>query len=128
MSKKILQLQLPQLGEPLCSGFEMIMGREQHIYLSHFHTIVTVKNVRPRTWPFGAQTDRLAIECTVTINGSRYETQTFELDDEALGKTLFCAGFPCLTITGLGRDLGDVTVTLSEIVQPCDPESCPWET
>ncbi len=127
MAKKILQLQLPQPGEPLCSGMEIIMGREQHIYLSHFHTIVTVKNARPWTMPFASPGSRLAIECTVTINGSRYETQTFELAEESLGKTLFCAGFPCLTITGLSKDIGDVTVTISEIVQPCDPESCPWD-
>ncbi len=121
MSRKILQLQLPDAGEPLCSGTEFIMARGQNLYLSHFRTIVTVRNVRPRLW-FGNAA--LALECTVTINGTEYETQQFLLGHDELGKTLFCAGFPCLTITGLGEDLGDVTVTISEIVQPCDGDNC----
>ncbi len=123
-SRKILQLRLPAQGEPLCSGREFITGRGQHLYLSHYHTVVTVKNVRPRSW-FGNGAS-LAIDCTVTINGQQYENQQIALTEEDLGKTLFCAGFPCLTITGLSPDIGDVTVTISEIVEPCDPESCPW--
>lgn len=122
--RKILQLHWPKPGEPLCSGAEFVTSRGEHLYLSHFHTVVTVKNVRPRSW-FGSNA-ALALECTVTINGHNYETQQFALTDDDLGKTLFCAGFPCLTITGLSPDRGEVTVTISEIVEPCDPESCPW--
>lgn len=121
--RKILQLQLPKPGEPLCSGMEFTTARGQHLYLSHYHTVVTVKNVRPRSW---FETKDLALDCTVTINGRQYESQQFSVGPDDLGKTLFCAGFPCLTITGMAPDLGDITVTLSEIVEACDPESCPW--
>ncbi|MBX3151843.1 hypothetical protein KF728_16925 [Candidatus Obscuribacterales bacterium] len=121
--RKILQLQLPKPGEPLCSGMEFTTERGQHLYLSHYHTVVTVKNVRPRGW-FGSAT--LALDCTVTINGRQYETQQFDIGPDDLGKTLFCAGFPCLTITGLDPDRGEITITQSEIVESCDPDSCPW--
>jgi len=121
--RKILQLQLPKPGEPLCSGPEFVTTRGHAMYLSHYHTVVTVKNVRPRSW-FGSAC--LALECSVTINGHNYETQQFTIGEDDLGKTLFCAGFPCLTVTGLAPDLGDITVTISEIVEMCDPEFCPW--
>ncbi len=122
--RKILQLLLPEPGEPFCSGQEFVATRGQHLYLSHFRTVVTVKNVKPRG--LFASPSSVALECTVTINGRDYESQQFCLCQDDIGKTLFCAGFPCLSITGLQEDIGEVTMTISEIVEPCDPDSCPW--
>ncbi|MCA9800857.1 MAG: hypothetical protein KC777_02665 [Cyanobacteria bacterium HKST-UBA02] len=122
-ARKILQLLVPEPGEPLCSGQEFVACCGQHVYLSHYHTVVTVKNVKPRAFFGGAP---MALACSVAISGRTYESQQFDITHDDIGKTLFCAGFPCLTITGVDEEAGEVTFTISEIVEPCDPDSCPW--
>ncbi|MBK8219601.1 MAG: hypothetical protein IPK73_01135 [Candidatus Obscuribacter sp.] len=122
--RKILQLQEPEPGEPLCSGIELTAFLGQRLDMAHYHTVVTVRNNRARAW-FSTSNQDNTLDCAVTINGREYETQQFNIKTEDIGKTLFCAGFPCLTITGLDTETGAVTVTLSEIVEPCGPESCP---
>lgn len=125
--KKILQLQPPKADEPMCSGFELTMARNERLDLAHFHTVVTIKNTRARQWLMPlASSDTLSLDCSVTINGRQYENQQFEVRRDDIGKTLFCAGFPCITITGVDSESGKVTVTMSEIVVQCAPDSCPW--
>lgn len=126
--KKILQLQPPKPDEPICSGFELTMARNERLDLAHFHTVVTIKNVRPRGgWLAAiAPSEGTSLDCTVTINGRQYENQQFDVKRDDIGKTLFCAGFPCITITGVDETTGQVTVTMSEIVVQCDPDNCPW--
>ena len=121
--RKILQLQVPQPGAPLCSGMEFVLTRGQQLVLRHFHTLVTVKNVRASSW--FSDVNAKALDCSMTIDMNPFESQQFVLSQDDLGKTLFCAGFPCLTITGLSEDLDTVTVTISEIVQPwCNGAPC----
>lgn len=127
LSKKILQFEAPAGGEPICSGPEFNLEKNGSIFLSHFRTVVAVSNVRGKgknAW-FGGRSDALSLDCSVTINGQRYESQRFELSTDDIGKTLFCAGFPCITVTGLDDESHTVTVTISEIVDLCDPDSCP---
>ena len=86
--------------------------------MAHFHTVVTIKNARPRNW-LGSMSHpglNMALDCAVSINGKQYEQQQFTVSPDEIGKTLFCAGFPCITITGVDVDSGEITVTLSEIV------------
>lgn len=116
--KKILQLQEPDSGEPICSGSELTIGKANSLAMAHFHTVVTIKNARPRNWlgALGPTAPALALDCAVAINGKQYEQQQFTVSPDEIGKTLFCAGFPCITITGVDVDSGEITVTLSEIV------------
>jgi len=123
--KHLLQFHAPKAGEPLCSGPEVTLTLGQRIDLAHFHTIVTVQLERPRVWMFAASL-RPALNCTVTISGKVYESRTFPIVADDLGKTLFCAGFPCLSLTGLEASDNAVMVVLSEIVDPCEPNTCPW--
>lgn len=125
LSKKILQFQEPQRGEPICSGMELSTSIGQALDLAHFHTVVSVKTAKPKTW-FGSNCKGVALDCTVNINGRQYEHQVFEVHGNDIGKTLFCAGFPCLTVTGFDEDNQGLIVTLSEIVQQCDPNTPPW--
>jgi hypothetical protein len=60
----------------------------------------------------------------VTIYGREYDREQFAITRDDIGNTLFCAGFPCLTVTGM--DDGTVLVTHSEIVELCEPGSCAW--
>jgi hypothetical protein len=62
----------------------------------------------------------------VTINGKEYERQQFVIVRNDIGKTLFCAGFPCLTVTDLDEENGTAMVAFSEIVVPCESGTCPW--
>lgn len=126
LSKKILQFEAPEGGEPICSGPELNLEKSGSIFLSHYRTVVSVANstARSKNW-FAARTEAVALDCSVMINGVPYENQRFEISADDIGKTLFCAGFPCITVTGLDEETGTATVTLSEIVELCDPESCP---
>ena len=124
-NKKILQFQEPQRGEPICSGMEMSSGQGQKLDLAHFHTVVSVTTSKPKSW-FGGRCKGVALDCKVSINGRQYENQTFEVHFHDIGKTLFCAGFPCLTVTGFDEENEAVIFTLSEIVDRCDPNCPPW--
>jgi len=124
-SKRMLQFQPPKPGEPLCSGPELMLGQSQRIDLAHFHTVVTVTLSHPRALLFGESKD-MALACVATINGREYDRQQFVITRDDLGNTLFCAGFPCVTITGLDEESGTVMLTHSEIVELCEPGTCPW--
>lgn len=124
LSKKILQFEAPEGGEPICSGPELNLEKSGSIFLSHFRTVVSVSNARSKAW-FGSRPESVNLDCAVMINGVHYENQRFEVCADDIGKTLFCAGFPCITVTGLDAETGTATVTLSEIVELCDPDSCP---
>jgi hypothetical protein len=124
-SKRMLQFQEPKPGEPLCSGPELTLAQGQRIDLAHFHTVVTVVLGHPRALLFGASPD-VALACSVTINGREYDRQQFVINRDHLGKTLFCAGFPCVTVTGMDEQTGTVMLTHSEIVELCQPGTCPW--
>lgn len=125
ISKKILQLLPPGRGEPLCSGVEVTAQNGERLDLSHFRTVVTVKNGRAKGW-FGAPSGGMALDCKVSIHGEEFETQQISIGPEDIGKTLFCAGTPILSITGLNPDDGEVVMTLSEVVEPCAPGTCRW--
>ncbi|MBX9573313.1 MAG: hypothetical protein K2X77_30720 [Candidatus Obscuribacterales bacterium] len=125
LSKKILQFAEPKRGEPICSGMELSTSQGQQLNLAHFHTVVSVKTSKPRNW-FGGNCKGVALDCKVMINGRQYENQTFEVHGSDIGKTLFCAGFPCLTVTGFDEENEGVIITLSEIVDQCDPNCPPW--
>jgi hypothetical protein len=124
-NKRILQFQAPKLGEPLCSGPELTMSLNQRLDLAHFHTVVTILYGRQRGKLFGESKDT-SINCAVTINGKEYDRQQFVITRDDIGKTLFCAGFPCITVTGVDEENGSIIVTHSEIVVPCEPGTCPW--
>ena len=124
-NKRMLQFQEPKIGEPLCSGQEFSLAQGQRMDLAHFHTVVTVILSHPRALIFGQSADT-ALACTVTINGREYDRQQFVITRDDIGKTLFCAGFPCVTVTGMDEENGRVMLTHSEIVVPCEPGTCPW--
>jgi len=124
-NKRILQFQAPKPGEPLCSGPELTMAVGQRLDLAHFHTIVTIMLGHPRGLIFG-ETRQISLACTVTINGREYDRQQFVISRDDIGKTLFCAGFPCITVTGVDQASGSIIATHSEIVVPCEPGTCPW--
>jgi len=123
-SKRMLQFQEPKNGEPLCSGPECTLRQGQRTDMAHFHTVVTVVLSRPRS--FLSETQEIALGCTATINGKEYDRQQFVVTRDDIGKTLFCAGFPCVTVTGMDEAEGSVMLTYSEIVEPCEPGTCPW--
>lgn len=114
--RHILQLKEPEESEPLCSGLELTIARREQIEIRHFHTQVLVRNLKPRQWAF-APTFRARLLCQVTIFGQVFSSDDFSLTSNDIGLTLFCAGFPCLSITGLDEVSGAVTVTCSEIVE-----------
>jgi hypothetical protein len=123
--KSILQFQEPKHGEPLCSGPELTLNLGQRIDLAHFHTVVTVTFGQPRgLLSLGSTGVQLA--CIATINGREYDRQNFAVSRDEIGKTLFCAGFPCVTVTGMDEENGTVMLTQSEIVELCEPGTCPW--
>jgi hypothetical protein len=125
LNKRLLQFRAPKASEPLCSGSELKLEQEQRIDLAHFHTVVTIIATHPRALLFGASAD-IALACTATINGREYEKQQLIVTRQDIGKTLFCAGFPCVTLISLDEKSGTVRMTLSEIVEPCEPGTCPW--
>ena len=124
-NKRLLQFKEPKQGEPLCSGPELTIAQGGRIDLAHFHAIVTIVLSHPRGLFMGESKD-LALACTATINGKEYDRQQFVIKRDDIGKTLFCAGFPCATVTGIDEDNGSVMLTYSEIVEPCQPGTCPW--
>jgi hypothetical protein len=124
-NKRMLQFQAPKSGEPLCSGRECTLQQGERIDMAHFHTVVTVTLGHPRALIFGASGE-IAIGCSVTINGKEYDRQQFVITRDDIGSTLFCAGFPCITVTGLDEENSTLMVTFSEIVEPCEPGTCPW--
>jgi hypothetical protein len=123
--KSMLQFLEPKPGEPLCSGPELTLTQGQRIDMAHFHTVVTVVLSRPRAMIFTESTET-ALACTVTINGREYDKQQFVITRDDIGKTLFCAGFPCVTVTGMDEQAATVMLTHSEIVDLCQPGTCPW--
>jgi hypothetical protein len=125
LNKHMLQFDPPKTGEPLCSGRECTLVQDQRIDMAHFHTVVTVVLSHPRAILFGASSD-VCLNCSVTINGKEYDRQQFVITRDDIGSTLFCAGFPCITVTGMDEENGTVMVTYSEIVEPCEPGTCPW--
>jgi hypothetical protein len=124
-SKSMLQFLEPKPGEPICSGPELTLAQGQRIDLAHFHTVVTVILSRPRALIFTESTDT-SLACAVTINGREYDRQQFVITRDDIGKTLFCAGFPCVTVTGMDEQANTVMLTQSEIVELCEPGTCPW--
>jgi len=93
--------------------------------MAHFHTVVTAVLGRARGTFFG-ESKEMALACAATINGKEYDRQQFVITQDDIGKTLFCAGFPCLTVTGIDETNKSVIVTYSEIVELCEPGTCPW--
>jgi hypothetical protein len=87
--------------------------------------VVTVTVGRPRALPF-VESREISLGCAATINGKEYDRQQFVITKDDIGKTLFCAGFPCLTVTGLDQGNSSVMVAHSEIVELCEPGTCPW--
>jgi hypothetical protein len=114
--RHILQLKEPEECEPLCSGLELTIARREQLELRHFHAQVVVRNRKPGQWLF-APTFRAALHCQVIIFGQVFSSDEFSLTGNDIGSTLFCAGFPCLSITGLDEVSGAVTVTCAEIVE-----------
>lgn len=123
--KKILQLCEPDPGEPLCSGAELTLAKGETLAMAHFHTVVRIKNSRARSWLQSlSTTSGLTLDCSVSINGKQYEQQLFSVTPGKIGLTLFCAGFPCITITGVDEENEQITFTISEIVVICEPGKC----
>jgi len=118
----MLQFHAPEPAEPICSGPELTLAHGQRIDLAHFHTVVTVTVNRPRPAIFGESAD-MALACSVAIYGREYDRQQFAITRDDIGSTLFCAGFPCVTVTGM--DDGTVMLTHSEIVDLCEAGGCP---
>ena len=132
LNKRLLQLKSPKASEPVCSGVQVRMSLDSRIDLAHFHTVVTIVSDRLKTKGFffasssSSGLEDVAITCSATINGREYDKQQFVVTREDIGKTLFCAGFPCVTIISYDKPEGVITMTLSEIVEPCEPGNCPW--
>jgi hypothetical protein len=132
LSKRLLQLKSPKASEPVCSGDQVRMSVDSRIDLAHFHTVVTIFSDRVKSKAFffssgsSSGQEDVALTVSATINGREYDKQTFVISRDEIGKTLFCAGFPCVTIISYDKAEGVITMTLSEIVEPCEPGSCPW--
>ena len=106
-------------------GRNSSLGKSNGLIWPTSHTVVTLILTHPKVMFFGPSKD-IALNVTATINGHEYDRQQFVFSREDIGKTLFCAGFPCVTLIGLDQTSGAVTMTLSEIVEPCEPGNCPW--
>ena len=125
-NRKILQLRAPESGEPLCSGPEISVPLGQQIQIRYFHAVLSVKNGRANTWYSLMKDKARGLEVSVRTFGQNLESHQVAIDPSDIGKTLFCVGYPCLSITGLDTESGTVTVTLSEIVELCgEGEPCP---
>lgn len=97
-------------GEPLCSGREKLLRPGEKIWITHFRTRLTVENLGQirANGPF-------KIGCRLHILGKFTEWHQYLISDQDISsKTLYCAGFPCFSITGLDTD--GVFITFSEIV------------
>ncbi|MBX9939645.1 MAG: hypothetical protein K2Y32_10345 [Candidatus Obscuribacterales bacterium] len=124
-NRKILQLRSPESGEPLCSGVELSVALGQHVQIRYFHAVISIKNGRANSWYSLMRDNSRALEVSVRTFGQNLESHQVAIDPSDIGKTLFCVGYPCLSITGLDTESGTLTVTLSEIVELCgDGEPC----
>jgi hypothetical protein len=111
VTANILELDNPRGEEPLCSGREMLLRQGEILGLKHFRAHLTVENLGPirANGPF-------KIACRFYIKGKFKEWQPYLISEQDIStKTLFCAGFPYFSITGLDTD--GVFITFSEIVE-----------
>ena len=107
-------LQEPSDCEPICSGVEIRLDTCQTIVLRHYHASVIISFGLSKPCRY-FRTSELTVACELKVDGKSLAKDKFWTGKAAIGKTLFCAGFPCLTVTGHEND--SVIVTLSEIVR-----------
>lgn len=96
-------------GEPLCSGSEVLLRTGDKVRLSHFRAEIILENL-------GLRRGVPMLECILLIRKEFKERHQYLLTEKDISKrTLFCAGFPCFSVTGLDED--GVFISFAEIVE-----------
>ena len=109
----MFSFKLPAGNEPVCSGVELWTEPGETLVLTHFHASITICFKESQPCPF-FRAGEFYFACEIKVDGTSLGKDRIWLGKEPIGKTLFCSGFPCLTVTGL--EDGRVIVTLAEIV------------
>lgn len=107
-------LKEPFKCEPICSGIELRLDIDQTLVLRHYHASIIISFGLSKPCRY-FRTRELTLACELKVDGKSLVKDKFWTGKDTIGMTLFCAGFPCLTVTGHEDD--SVIVTLSEIVR-----------